>query len=131
LLAEAQKAGQRDEQTSDVASEEDDDWAGIEDEQLVEPIDHTEEYIDEDKYTSVAIEAVNIDREGIHKAINGPEAEDGPIAAGSEQQSTSQGANATARRHAPQKRKKKFRYETKTERRAGGRRKERSTRPKR
>ena len=50
------------------ADESEDEWDGIPDEITEEPpLDREEEYIDEDRYTTVTIEAVNIDRDGIHK----------------------------------------------------------------
>lgn len=41
-------------------------WDGIAD-APVEPIDHEAEYIDEDKYTTVTVEEVDISRDGISK----------------------------------------------------------------
>ena len=54
------------ESSSDEAEGEDGAWNGIED-APVEPIDHEAEYIDEDKYTTVTVEEVDISRDGISK----------------------------------------------------------------
>lgn len=59
-------------ETSDQAEGDDEDgaWGGIED-VPVEPIDHEAEYIDEDKYTTVTVEEVDISRDGISKVKGG------------------------------------------------------------
>lgn len=54
--------------TEDNSEEEDaeDGWEGIP-EAVPQSIDHEEEYIDEDKYTTVTVEEVDISRDGIKK----------------------------------------------------------------
>lgn len=84
------------------------------------PIDLEEEYIDEDKYTTVTVEAVSVDRDGLHK----PELDDSSDNEGSkaeaeagtqEKEKDKQGSEKRAKD--PNKRKKKkFRYETKFDR---------------
>jgi ribosomal RNA-processing protein 17 len=126
LLAEAKRAGQDDDVLSDADSQAEG-WEGIKDEKPIEPIDITQEYIDEDRYTSVAIEAVNIDREGVHKAANDSDQEqetDEPES-GESRKSNADEANKSAKKRPMKKRKKKFRYETKYER-LGGKRKSKS-----
>lgn len=79
-----------------------------------EPDDHEEEYIDEDKYTSVTVESVSVSRNGLHAQKNesDTENEDGKPK-----------INETAlRREAklakkPKQKKKRFTYESKFERR--------------
>jgi ribosomal RNA-processing protein 17 len=61
-------------------SEEEDGWGGIEDEgnlavKAVEALDHDEEYVDEDRYTTVTIEAVDVSKEGLQK-VAGEESDD-------------------------------------------------------
>ncbi len=110
LLKEAQRAGQDD----DSSASEQDDWDGFEDEQPVEPIDHEAEYIDEDRYTTVTVEAVTVDRDGLHKPEepnSGDDAPDGQDPAGGEAGNSGQDKKAP-----PKKKKRKFRYETKLER---------------
>ncbi len=115
LLREAQHAG-----TEDIGADESgDEWDGIPDEVAEEPpLDREEEYIDEDRYTTVTIEAVNIDRDGIHKPR--AESEDKNSDEDAEGQSDKPGAEGSetnkARKEFPKKKKKKFRYETKLER---------------
>jgi ribosomal RNA-processing protein 17 len=113
LLQEAQEAGQDD--IPSGGSE--DEWQGIPDKIPEEPpLDREDEYIDEDRFTTVTIEAVNIDREGLHKAkpegdgSDDDQEEDDSLAANDEAR---QGKSATDR---PKKKKRKFRYETKFER---------------
>lgn len=121
LLKEARKAG-----TSDTESENDSDdneFGGFEDEP-VQPVDLEEEYIDEDRYTTVTIEAVNVDKDGMHK----PDAEgveDDDEDADNDEDGEGKGVEGAKSGSAPEKskkewpkkpRKKKFRYETKIER---------------
>jgi ribosomal RNA-processing protein 17 len=118
LLKEARKAG-----TSDTESENDSDdneFGGFEDEPI-QPVDLEEEYIDEDRYTTVTIEAVNVDRDGMHK----PDAEDDGEDGDSDKDGGGKGAEGAKSGNAPEKskkewpkkpRKKKFRYGTKIER---------------
>lgn len=42
-------------------------WSGLSDPEP-EPVDHEAEYIDEDKYTTVTVEAMDVTREGLFKA---------------------------------------------------------------
>lgn len=101
-----------------------DEWDGIDDaaaaapETTLEPVDHEEEYIDEDLYTTVKVEAVSIDRDGLHNKAELEAADEvdeekdrqkqkGPAAAA---------AGKKGKNDEPRKRKKKFRYESKLER---------------
>lgn len=88
-------------------------WNGIEEEEVVtEPIDHEEEYIDEDKYTTVTVEAVDVSKEGLQKVVDleeseGSDAEAPPLVETEDKE----------KKQWPKKiRKKKFRYESKVER---------------
>lgn len=87
-----------------------------------------EEYIDEDKYTTVTVEAVSVDRDGLHK----PELEKHSEESGHKQQegaSAEEDSKKDAKRKYPAKKNKKFRYENKFER-AVEARKQRSKRRK-
>lgn len=81
------------------------------------PIDLEEEYIDEDKYTTVTVEAVNVDRDGLHKpeVRKDPEDEgsDGDEGGAQQDQEKDDGGK---RKYPPKQKKKKFRYENKFER---------------
>ena len=112
ILREAEHAGTADQNQSGS----DDEWGGLSDTEVPEaPMDLEEEYIDEDKYTTVTVEAVSVDRDGLHK----PQLEQ----SSDEEQEEEDGAekegdkNAEAKRPKhPTKKKKKFRYENKFER---------------
>jgi ribosomal RNA-processing protein 17 len=91
----------------------DGDWEGIKDEEpiieVVEPVDREEEYVDEDRYTVVTVEAVDVTKDGLSK-VEAVESD------------TEQAPKLVERIEKPKKvwpkkpLKKKFTYETKTER---------------
>ena len=93
-------------------------WSGFQDDQTVEPINHEAEYIDEARYTTVTVEAVDVSKEGLHKV----EEEDKSEQNGNEHRKNSPGAakansESISKKVWPKKtRKKKFRYESKAER---------------
>jgi ribosomal RNA-processing protein 17 len=118
ILKDAQEAGTGDVGVDDGSGEEE--WDGIHDEAQTAPVDLEEEYIDEDRYTTVTIESVTVDRDGLHKPEPEPEKEDGEGEGedGEDGEKTSAGtdeASSKPRKEWPKK-KKKFRYETKFER---------------
>ena len=89
---------------------------------IVEPMNHEAEYIDEDKYTSVVVEEMDVTREGLRKANEADEDDD---TAGHEPERNR--ANIKKKRvwtknkpkdvqSKPREKKKKFRYESKSER---------------
>lgn len=99
-----------------------DGWGGIADEpsEAVEPIDHEAEYIDEDKYTTVTVEEVGIGKHGITRTADEEEEEERLRL---EKETKAKAAEEAAEKEAgkkvwPKKRKQKFRYESKAERRA-------------
>jgi ribosomal RNA-processing protein 17 len=100
-----------------VGIEEEDAWGGIEDEgdlavKAVEVVDHEEEYVDEDRYTTVTIEAVDVSKEGLQKVVD-EESDDGK----EEEYAKPAEKEETGKKKWPKKeRKKKFRYESKAER---------------
>lgn len=125
--------------------EDEDEWAGIEDGDdnenadkkkpaVPEFVDHEEEYIDEEKYTTVTVEAVDIDREGMH-ALSGRHTSDSEESEADSDEdgegdgatkkkkykegeaSAEDGKDQKKKKEWPKKTKKKqFRYESKTER---------------
>jgi len=106
-----------DSDASDVEAEE---WNGIE-EAEPEPIDHEAEYIDEDKYTTVTVEEVDISRDGMSK-LRGSEDEDqgdeGRTPSG-EPTKPSDSKKPPAKKDKdkrPKKKKKAFRYESPADR---------------
>ncbi|KAH8650895.1 nucleolar protein 12-domain-containing protein [Tricladium varicosporioides] len=92
---------------------EEDSWDGIKDDTaIVELVDHEEEYLDEDKYTTVTIEAVDVSKEGLVKIGDESEGEDE-----AEKRLKSAVTEEKPKKLWPKKvKKKKFRYETKAER---------------
>lgn len=112
-------------------------WNGIQEEPA---IDHETEYIDDDRFTTVTVEAVDVTRDGLHKAI-GEAADDEELPSverSSETPAGQAGPQKGGQRlkrvwtketlKGPKKKKKVFRYESKAERkvtrykeRSGGR----------
>ena len=124
---------------ADVASDssiernwvEEEPWAGIENNQ--HPlVDHEDEYVDEDRFTTVTVEAVDISKDGLQKAVQDEESEieasDADKPDGKTPRTTaSQGRTGSEKGKriwtkeppsGPRKKKKKFRYESKAERKA-------------
>ena len=77
----------------------------------VDSIDQEEEFVDEDKYTTVTIESVGISKYGFEKRGG----EDEPEAGKKEKR---EWTKERPKSNKPKKKKIKFRYETKTERKA-------------
>ncbi|KAF5977655.1 nucleolar 12 [Fusarium coicis] len=107
LLQESAAAGAV-EQESD---EEDGEWDGFPDQPELDIVDHEEEYIDEDRYTTVTVESVSVTRDGLHK----PQVDDKDNEEDKKVEESKDDQKAKSRRE-PKKKKKKFRYETKFER---------------
>lgn len=96
------------EQESDEA---DGEWDGFPDQPELDIVDHEEEYIDEDRYTTVTVESVSVTRDGLHK----PQVDDKDNEEDKKVEEPKDDQKAKSRRE-PKKKKKKFRYETKFER---------------
>ncbi|KAK0652223.1 nucleolar protein 12-domain-containing protein [Cercophora newfieldiana] len=113
ILREAEKAGTEGQaEDGDSDSEE---WNGLDDDVPEAPIDMEEEYIDEDRYTTVTVEAVSVDRDGLHKP--GADSGDGADAesAVKDTKQHDDTESGSKKKEWPKK-KKSFRYETKFER---------------
>ncbi|KAL8947377.1 MAG: hypothetical protein Q9222_006343 [Ikaeria aurantiellina] len=127
---EAVNAAVRDAENATGASEWSDDeerkkpWNGIE-----EPldIDHEDDYLDEDRHTVVTVEAVNVSRDGLQKTQDDVEEEraeesildQGVISARDSERKDNSGRRAASKQNINEwtkKKKKKFRYESKAER---------------
>ncbi|KAK6832919.1 nucleolar protein 12-domain-containing protein [Apiospora arundinis] len=114
LLRTADRAGGVD---SDDEAEDDEskneEWDGLPDAPVaLEPVDHEEEFIDEDKYTSVTVESVSVSRDGLYR----PEEEQAAIEEEERKANESRRA-AQGKVERPKKTKKpKFRYESKADR---------------
>lgn len=87
-------------------------WTGFPDRPDLELIDHEEEYIDEDRYTTVTVETVNVSRDGLEKPIMHTEEENeaGEVAA------ETTDANQAKQARPKKVKKPKFRYESKFDR---------------
>jgi len=113
LLAEAKIPGY--EATDDSEEDDGEAWDGIKDELLAEAVDHEEEYIDDDRYTTVTVEEVDVSKEGLHKLME----DDEDAIRGREKAEAAARAAAEVKNKKvwPKKeRKQKFRYESKVER---------------
>jgi ribosomal RNA-processing protein 17 len=112
LLNEAKTPG-----TDESDNSNDDAWNGIPDDHLSEPIDHEAEYIDEDRYTTVTVEAVDVSKEGLHKVAEYKDTADDNDSTDQKISTDPVESNSRANRKIwPKKTRKKFRYESKAER---------------
>lgn len=100
--------------------EEDEPWDGIAEEPLV---DNEVEFSDDDRYTTVTVESVQVSRDGLHKLTQEgerDEIESDTHTVSRAPPSTDQHGKRiwTKDRHGGPRKKKKFRYESKAERKA-------------
>ncbi|KIV78474.1 hypothetical protein PV11_10189 [Exophiala sideris] len=103
------------------------DWSGLSDPEP-EPVDHEAEYIDEDKYTTVTVEAMDVSREGLFKAEQDESEEKGQSKEADDSKQPDPASEKKKKRtwakdkpkdstDKPRRKKKRnFRYENKTER---------------
>lgn len=107
----------------------DDEWTGLEDAEQPPPLDHEAEYIDEDKYTTVTVEAMDVSKEGLFKAEQDQKDPDEPQdPSPSEQTEETDTKKRSWTKEKPKdkdkdkdkakarKKKRNFRYESKSER---------------
>lgn len=109
MIRESAAAGHEE---ADEGSQEEssDEWDGFPDQPNLELVDHEEEYIDEDRYTTVTVETVNVSRDGLEKPILAKDDEaDG-------EEKVIEAADTISTKARPKKKKPKFRYEHKLER---------------
>ncbi|KAI5862824.1 nucleolar protein 12-domain-containing protein [Durotheca rogersii] len=125
MLKQAEQAGYVGGETSSDGESEG--WGGIQDNTPApEPIDHEEEYVDEERYTTVTVESVTVSKDGLKSSR--------PAEDDSSEENEGEAAPDGDAEHAPPasrekawpKKKQKFRYETKSERRVS-QRKQRAT----
>lgn len=116
------------ESSAGEGSGEDDEWNGVEDGVLSDPLEQDEEFVDEDKYTTVTVEAMDPAGDAFEDDDARVEGED----ASSKQVNGHAGSSAVEKNkkkrprskdpsnpNAVKKKKKQFRYESKAERQAG------------
>jgi ribosomal RNA-processing protein 17 len=110
-----QASGDMSEAADTDAEDDENEFQGF-DEELPPPIDREEEYIDEDRYTTVTVESVDVNKSGFSK----PDGEDGSKEDGDETKDADGKKRVwtkeNPKKDRPKKRKVKFRYETKSER---------------
>ncbi|KAF2710509.1 hypothetical protein K504DRAFT_481570 [Pleomassaria siparia CBS 279.74] len=99
----------------DAESEEEEEWQGFADPIVPEEIDREEEYIDEDKYTTVTIESVGISKDGFEKVGGEKKKEDDAEEQKKQKRVWTIEKPKTKR---PTAKKKKFRYESPADRKA-------------
>ena len=126
-LALREADGSIDDWKSEDSSTVEDEWDGIVE---MPEVDHEDEYVDEDRHTTVTVEAVDVTKDGLHKVA--VEREDGDESDGvREDQNINTHGEVGPDGHkkpnekrvwtkerpgGPKKKKKKFRYESKAER---------------
>lgn len=105
---------------TDGSDKAEDEWNGFDEAPqapALEAVDHEEEYIDEDLYTTVKVEAVSVDRDGLHNKseLEAVDDDSGERSAADDTQSKNAKGTTSSegRKDHPKKKKKKFRYETK------------------
>ncbi|KAF4779463.1 nucleolar protein 12 [Colletotrichum scovillei] len=123
LLKEAQEADSDGNQ--EINGSDFEEWDGIDEpaKDQTDIVDYEDEYIDEDRYTSVKVEAISVTRDGLEKIHqDGDEEEnDSQDEFKADKQASDQPAKSKNRKECPKKQKKKFTYETKLERSLGAR----------
>lgn len=106
-------------------------WDGI-GENHEPPVDHEDEYMDEDRFTTVTVEAVDVSKDGLQKAIGDEGSENRGLDTerpdkDPQRRTSLQGSAGSGKEKriwtreppsGPKKRKRKFRYESKAERKA-------------
>lgn len=127
LVKEAAKAaGEIDGNDNDNDNDDDDEEDGHADGEQMNvlaealTVDHEEEFIDEDLYTTVTVEAVDISKDGLHKVTQEEEEADDesnkPAAGRTSTRQVAKRIWTKERPNGPKKKKKPFRYESKAER---------------
>lgn len=125
MLPKRLLADENDDNSNDSDQE---DWNGIADPEPI-PVDHEEEYIDEDKYTTVTVEEIDISRNGLTKlkAPGEEEEETTSTVVKPEEKSEKSSTKSKTRRgtraggkekpnKVKRKKKRDFRYESKADR---------------
>ncbi|KAL7949207.1 nucleolar protein 12 domain-containing protein [Trichoderma barbatum] len=87
-------------------------WAGFPDRPNLDIVDHEEEYIDEDRYTTVTVESVSISRDGLER----PEKPQEKTEEDQDQEKDKEDQDKSKAPARPKKKKQKFRYESKFDR---------------
>ena len=102
-------------------------WEGFPDRPNLDVLDHEEEYIDEDRYTTVTVETVSVSRDGLSKPEIRVHEDDEPKDHSEGGADKSEPQDSKERR--PKKKKQKFRYESRAERQLENRRQKSKGKP--
>lgn len=126
MLKESKVAGLGSEEEEDGETGDDEEWGGIEDAEAapapeLQPVDHEEEYIDEDLYTTVKIEAVSVDRDGLHNKTELENDAEDEAATEKRRKAEAEAKKKQPKNDHPTKKKKKFKYESRFDRQATNR----------
>lgn len=111
------------------SAEEEGEWDGFPDKPDLDIVDHEEEYIDEDRYTTVKVESVSVSRDGFSKPN---QSDDEAEEEARRKREEAEKNEAEAKHNKPswqKKKKKKFRYESKIERQLTERKQKAKSRP--
>ncbi|KAJ2985681.1 hypothetical protein NUW58_g5401 [Xylaria curta] len=116
-LQQAAQAGYIEEEKGESSDDNTvEEWGGFQDTPTQQDlIDHEEEYIDEDRFTTVTVESVNVSKDGLTSSRPDDESPDEEEHVAENTQARPEKRNDKDR-HATKKKKQKFRYETKLER---------------
>lgn len=113
--------------SSSGSDSEHEEWEGFEDPL---PVDYEEEYIDEDKYTTVTVEELGLSKDALHSQENAASTDGDKDKKEKDVDEDTAEGKASRKPNNQKKKKKQFRYESKEERKAtrmkertGGRRK--------
>ncbi|OLN84484.1 Ribosomal RNA-processing protein 17 [Colletotrichum chlorophyti] len=129
LLEEAQAADS--DQDQEIQGEDFEEWDGIEEVEQqpaqTDVVDYEDEYIDEDRYTTVKVEAISVTRDGLEKLHKDDEDDEdeetsGPDGSKVEKAADDDKAAKAKAQRKEFKKKAKFRYESKLERQVNERR---------
>lgn len=101
------------EQSGEEGEANDGEWDGFPDRPNLDIVDHEEEYIDEDRYTTVTVESVSISRDGLERPEKPQEKAEEDDQKEEPEKAPQDQSKGPAR---PKKKKQKFRYESKVER---------------
>ncbi|KPM41630.1 hypothetical protein AK830_g4916 [Neonectria ditissima] len=123
MLQESEVAGE----VSLASDESTDEWDGFPDQPDLDIVDHEEEYIDEDRYTTVTVESVSVSRDGLYKPQVDEDKDEEKNDAKDKEEEEPKAADS--RPEHPKKKKKKFRYESKLERQMTERKRKNKSKP--
>ncbi|KDN62473.1 putative nucleolar protein 12 [Colletotrichum sublineola] len=120
ILEEAQAANS--DEDEEINAEDFEEWDGIEEapNKQADVVDYEDEYIDEDRYTTVKVEAISVTRDGLeklHQDSDAAEADSQDESKAGKRVADDKATRTKVRKEWPKK--KKFRYETKLERSLG------------